>query len=158
MRDDPVLVSLQSLLGREIHPLTNLANAAALLYGALPGINWCGFYLLDGGMLRLGPFGGKPACTEIAIGKGVCGTSFAQGETLVVPDVHAFAGHIACDAASRSEIVVPLRWAGVPIGVLDVDSPLPSRFSTEDQTMLEAAAGLIEAACDFGRLGYDLCL
>lgn len=156
MDKDCMLVSLKGLVGREIHPLTNLANAAALLYGALRDINWCGFYLLDGGALRLGPFGGKPACPDIVIGKGVCGTSFAANETLVVPDVRAFAGHIVCDMASRSEIVVPLRRAGVPVGVLDADSPLTNRFSLEDQNLLEAAVCLIENACDFDRLRYDL--
>ncbi len=123
--------------------VTNAANLAALLYQNLPDINWAGFYFLDGDMLRLGPFQGKPACAEIPLGKGVCGTAVVKGETLIVPDVHAFAGHIACDAASRSEIVVPLMQNGRPRGVLDIDSPVLNRFDEEDAQFLQKIAALL---------------
>ena len=122
-------------------PLPVMANAAALLWQSLPEINWAGFYLLKDGTLYLGPFQGKPACTVIAAGKGVCGTAVAEGRVQRVADVHAFPGHIACDSASRSEIVLPLRdGAGAIIGVLDIDSPVPDRFSAEDEEMLSAFA------------------
>ncbi|HYK43451.1 MAG TPA: GAF domain-containing protein [Thermoanaerobaculia bacterium] len=129
--------SLKSLLEGESDAVANLANAAALLFQALERINWCGFYLLKGGELVLGPFQGKPACVRIAIGKGVCGTAAARRETVVVPDVNLFPGHIACDAASRSEIVVPILEGGSLIGVLDVDAPEPDRFDEEDRLGLE---------------------
>jgi GAF domain-containing protein len=129
--------SLESLLEGETDALANLANASGLLAGALDRINWCGFYLLRGGELVLGPFQGKPACVRIALGKGVCGTAAARRETVVVPDVNAFPGHIACDAASRSEIVVPILQGGALRGVLDVDAPEPSRFDDEDRRGLE---------------------
>ncbi len=147
---------LATLCTADAHPLSNLANASALLFQSLSDINWAGFYLLDRGALWLGPFAGKPACVRIAPGRGVCGTAFLRNETLVVPDVHAFAGHIACDAASRSEIVVPLRLEGRPIGVLDVDSPLLSRFGEAERRALEAAARRLESCCDWKRLGYNL--
>ena len=122
-------------------PLPVMANAAALLWQSLPEINWAGFYLLKDGTLYLGPFQGKPACTVIAAGKGVCGTAVAEGQVQRVADVHAFPGHIACDSASRSEIVLPLRdGAGAIIGVLDIDSPVPDRFSAEDEEVLSAFA------------------
>src|SRR5712691_9815921 len=129
--------SLASLLEGESDPLANLANASALLSAALERINWCGFYLLRGEELVLGPFQGKPACVRIAMGKGVCGTAAARRETLLVPDVNAFPGHIACDADSRSEIVVPLVAAGSLRGVLDIDSPEPGRFDAVDREGLE---------------------
>jgi L-methionine (R)-S-oxide reductase len=129
--------SLESLLEGESDPLANLANASGLLATALERINWCGFYLLRSGELVLGPFQGKPACVRIALGEGVCGTSAARRETLVVPDVHAFPGHIACDAASRSEIVVPILENGNLRGVLDVDAPDKNRFDEEDRAGLE---------------------
>jgi GAF domain-containing protein len=129
--------SLEALLAEETDLLANLANAAGLLGQALDRINWCGFYLWKDGELVLGPFQGKPACVRIALGKGVCGTAAARRETLVVPDVHAFPGHIACDAASRSEIVVPILEDAVLRGVLDVDSPEPARFDEEDRAGLE---------------------
>ncbi|GHU82680.1 hypothetical protein FACS1894196_1390 [Clostridia bacterium] len=138
------------------HPLSSLANAAALLFDALGDINWAGFYLLDRGALWLGPFQGKAACTRIDPGKGVCGAALAQNQTLLVPDVHAFPGHIACDEASRAEIVVPLRVDGRAVGVLDIDSPVQNRFSQDDRAVLERVAALIEARCDFTRCGYDL--
>ena len=133
-----VTASLAALLEGETDALANLANAVALLAGALEKINWCGVYLMRGGELVLGPFQGKPACVRIALGKGVCGTAAARRETLVVPDVNAFPGHIACDAASRSEIVVPILAGGKLRGVLDVDAPEPDRFDAEDQAGLEA--------------------
>ena len=113
----------------------------------LPEINWAGFYFLRGGCLVLGPFQGKPACVRIPLGKGVCGTAAERDETQVVPHVRAFAGHIACDEDSRSEIVVPLHSGGRVAGVLDIDSPLPARFDEADAQGLEAVAGLIEVAC-----------
>jgi GAF domain-containing protein len=130
--------ALGSLLEGEPDPLANLANAAALLAESLPRVNWCGFYLLrDGGELVLGPFQGKPACVRIPLGKGVCGTAAARRETVVVPDVNLFPGHIACDSASRSEIVVPIVERGVLRGVLDVDAPETDRFDDEDRAGLE---------------------
>lgn len=130
--------SLAALLEGETDALANLANASALLSGALDRINWCGFYLLRGEELVLGPFQGKAACVRIGLGKGVCGTAAARRETLVVPDVHEFPGHIACDAASRSEIVVPILESGRLRGVLDVDAPEAARFDDEDRAGLEA--------------------
>jgi GAF domain-containing protein len=129
--------SLESVLTGETDALANLANACALLAQALAEINWCGFYLLRGEELVLGPFQGKPACVRIPLGKGVCGTAAARQEPLVVPDVNAFPGHIACDVASRSEIVVPIIENGVLRGVLDVDSPEPARFDEMDRAGLE---------------------
>ena len=125
------------------HPLSNLSNAAALLWQELEDINWAGFYLLEKDVLVLGPFQGKPACIEIPVGKGVCGTAVLEDRTLTVADVHAFPGHIACDAASASEIVVPLRKNGAVVGVLDIDSPTPGRFTEADRTALEAFAALL---------------
>lgn len=135
--------SLGSLLAGESDALANLANASALLAQALARINWCGFYLLRGEELVLGPFQGKPACVRIPVGKGVCGTAAERRETLVVPDVNAFPGHIACDAASRSEIVVPILQDGVPRGVLDVDSPEIGRFDDADRAGLERFVGVL---------------
>jgi GAF domain-containing protein len=132
-----LVASLEALLSGEADPVANLANASALLAQALDRVNWCGFYLLRGEELVLGPFQGKTACVRIAIGQGVCGTAAARRETLVVPDVHAFPGHIACDAASRSEIVVPILDGAALRGVLDVDSPEPARFDDEDRAGLE---------------------
>ena len=126
------------------HPISNLANASALLWHALPDLNWAGFYLREGEKLVLGPFQGKTACIEIPMGRGVCGTAAAQDSTQLVPDVHCFRGHIACDSASRSEIVVPLRKDGAVIGVLDVDSPIANRFTEEDRAGLETFASVLE--------------
>ena len=136
---------LRALIQGVPHPIANLANASALLYGALEDVNWAGFYLMKDGRLVLGPFQGKPACIEIPVGRGVCGTAVARGETVRVEDVHRFPGHIACDGASRSEIVVPLRRDGAVFGVLDVDSPILARFTPEDQAGLEAFARALEA-------------
>ena len=128
------------------HPVANLANASALLWQTLPDLNWAGFYLTEGDRLVLGPFQGKPACIEIPLGRGVCGTAAAKNDTVLVPDVHQFPGHIACDSASNSEIVVPLRdRSGAVRGVLDMDSPLFARFSPADQAGLEQFAAIVEA-------------
>jgi L-methionine (R)-S-oxide reductase len=128
-----LLAALDALTAGEYDAIANMANAAALIGDALPDLNWAGFYRYLDGELVLGPFVGKPACIRIAIGKGVCGTA-AQSRTLVrVDDVHAFPGHIACDAVSRSELVVPIIYENRLIGVLDLDSPLPSRFDDEDE-------------------------
>jgi len=147
-----VTASLAALLEGETDALANLANASALLAGALERINWCGFYLVREGALVLGPFQGKPACVRIALGKGVCGTAAARRETLVVPDVHAFPGHIACDAASRSEIVVPIVVDGQLRGVLDVDAPETDRFDAEDRAGLEAFVAALVPRVAWGNL------
>ena len=140
---DILCEKLRALTDGVPHRIANLANASALLFAELEDLNWAGFYFLEGGKLVLGPFQGKPACIEIEVGKGVCGTAVQEGKTQLVPDVHLFPGHIACDSASNSEIVVPLRVNGEIVGVLDIDSPWPGRFTKEDQTGLEAAAELI---------------
>ncbi len=137
---------LAALIGDERDFVANMANLSALLFHQLADLNWAGFYLMKDGELVLGPFQGKPACIRIALGKGVCGTAAATRETQVVPDVHAFPGHIACDADSRSEIVVPLLADGQVIGVLDLDSPKPGRFDEDDRAGLEAIAGLLITA------------
>ena len=134
---------LAALIGDETDFVANMANMAALIFHQLPDLNWAGFYLIRGGELVLGPFQGKPACIRIPLGRGVCGTAAATRQTQVVPDVHAFPGHIACDADSRSEIVVPLVRVGALIGVLDLDSPRPGRFDADDLAGLEAAAGFL---------------
>lgn len=136
---------LSALVGGVPHRLANLANAAALLYHTLDGLNWAGFYLLEGGTLVLGPFQGRPACIEIPVGRGVCGTAAAEGRTQLVRDVHQFPGHIACDSASNSEIVVPIYVGGKLVGVLDVDSPRLGRFTQEDQTGLEEFVRILAA-------------
>ncbi|MGE8034811.1 GAF domain-containing protein [Lysinibacillus sp. KCTC 33748] len=128
---------LDALLTGESDRIANLSNASALLNQFLPNINWVGFYVLQGEQLVLGPFQGLPACVRIPIGRGVCGTAVSKAETMVVKDVHDFPGHIACDAASQSEIVIPLKKEGEVIGVLDIDSPIVNRFSKEDQEGLE---------------------
>lgn len=135
---------LNDLLEKTDLPMTTLANASAFLNELLKGINWVGFYLLVDGVLRLGPFQGKPACTQIPVGSGVCGTAIAEDRTQRVDDVHAFPGHIACDSASNSELVTVLHGEkGEPIGVLDIDSPLYARFSPEDVRQMERAAEII---------------
>lgn len=135
-----LLQQLSALLEGEPDRIANLANASALLGQFLHDINWVGFYLLQGGVLVLGPFQGLPACVRIPLGKGVCGTSAQRRETIRVEDVHLFPGHIACDAASQSEIVVPLIKDGQLLGVLDVDSPIKNRFDETDQLYLEKFA------------------
>jgi L-methionine (R)-S-oxide reductase len=144
--------SLAALLEGETDALANLSNASGLLAQALDRINWCGFYLLRGQQLVLGPFQGKPACVRIALGKGVCGTAAARRETLVVPDVEKFPGHIACDAASRSEIVVPIVGNRELLGVLDVDSPEPARFDGADRKGLESFVAVLVPRIDWRKL------
>lgn len=137
-----LLAEAHALVQGEHDAIANAANLSALLAHRLPDINWVGFYLMREGELVVGPFQGKPACVRIAVGRGVCGTAAARRQTVVVPDVHAFPGHIACDSASNSEIVVPLLRNGVVLGVLDVDSPRFDRFDADDQAGLEAIAAL----------------
>ena len=124
--------------------ISNLSNASALLWQELSDINWAGFYKMEGGILVLYPFQGKPACTKISVGKGVCGTAVAENRTQLVPDVHQFPGHIACDCASNSEIVVPIHVGGEIWGVLDIDSPSLNRFTEEDKAGLEAFVEILD--------------
>jgi GAF domain-containing protein len=138
---------LAALMEGETYPLPHLSNMAALLNGALSDINWVGFYLMTDGDLLLGPFQGKPACIRIPVGKGVCGTAAALNETQLVEDVHKFPGHIACDSASNSEIVVPIRVNGAIIGVLDIDSPRFSRFDEQDKQGLEEMVEILVEGC-----------
>jgi len=140
---------LRALTEGERDPIPNLANMSALLYQALTEINWAGFYLMKDGMLVLGPFQGNPACIRIPVGRGVCGTAAKTLQTQLVPDVHLFPGHIACDAQSQSEIVIPLLSEGKLIGVLDIDSPVKNRFDNEDQQGLEQLAQCLVQACDW---------
>jgi len=137
-----LLQQAEALLQGEPDRIANAANLASLIWHTLPQLNWAGFYLYDGRELVLGPFMGKPACVRIALGRGVCGTAAATRSTQVVKDVHAFPGHIACDAASNAEIVVPLAHGDRLLGVLDLDSPVTARFDAEDQAGLEALAAL----------------
>ena len=142
-----LLQRLDALVAGERDGIANLANAAALLYEGLAELNWAGFYLLKDGELVVGPFQGRPACVRIALGRGVCGTAALSRATVVVADVHAFPGHIACDAASNAEIVVPLVAGPRLVGVLDLDSPRPGRFDARDARGLEAfAQRLVEAS------------
>ena len=141
---------LMSLAETDPHFVPLLSNASALLYDALSDVNWAGFYLMRGGRLVLGPFQGKGACIHIQVGRGGCGTAVQEGRTQLVPDVHAFPGHIACDSASNSEIVIPIHAPGGGIfGVLDIDSPSLNRFSEEDRRGLEAFVRALEAAADW---------
>lgn len=142
---------LQCLTDGVPHLTANLANVSALLNQALADINWVGFYLIKEDRLILGPFQGKPACVEIQVGHGVCGTAVARDEIILVEDVHEFPGHIACDSASRSEIVVPIHLEGDIIGVLDIDSPIPARFDEEDRqglaVMIQAFEDVLCKSC-----------
>nr|WP_321985998.1 GAF domain-containing protein [uncultured Lichenicoccus sp.] len=147
MQDD-LLDALRGALDGETDFIANCANTAALLFERLPEVNWAGFYLLRSGMLVLGPFQGRVACVRIPLGQGVCGTAAARRETILVPDVHEFPGHIACDAASRSEIVVPLARDDRLLGVLDIDSPVPDRFSHADRVLCEQVARLLVDASE----------
>ena len=135
--------SAHALIHGEPDPVANMANLSALMWQFLPGLNWAGFYRMVDGELVLGPFQGKAACIRIPLGKGVCGTAAASGETQLVPDVHAFPGHIACDAASASELVVPVKRDGQVIAVIDLDSPTLNRFDAEDAAGIEALAAAI---------------
>ena len=139
---------LTALMDDTLPQVSNLANASALIYDALSDLNWAGFYLMLGGELVLGPFQGKTACTRIAVGKGVCGTAVAENAIQLVPDVHAFPGHIACDSASNSEIVLPIHAPdGTVAAVLDIDSPLLARFDQEDAAGLQSLVEILEKTC-----------
>ena len=135
---------LESLTGNVPYAITNLSNAAALLWESLPDINWAGFYKMEDGQLILYPFQGKPACTRIQVGRGVCGTAVAEDKTQRVANVHEFPGHIACDSASNSEIVIPIHVNGAIWGVLDIDSPYLNRFTEEDRAGLEQFVAMLE--------------
>ncbi len=142
-------LQFESLLDGETDTIANLANASSLLYSILPDVNWAGFYLYKQNELIVGPFQGKPACVHIAMGRGVCGTAAQERKTNVVEDVHKFPGHIACDSASNSEIVIPLVKDEKLIGVLDLDSPTVGRFDNEDQTGLEKFAEILLSKTNF---------
>ena len=148
---EDLLLQLDGLLCGETDAVANMANTAALLFQTLSQLNWAGFYILRGNELVLGPFQGKPACVRIALGKGVCGTAAQKAQTLVVPDVHAFAGHIACDVASQSEIVIPIVYNGSVRGVLDIDSPIRERFDNTDKLFLEKVVAIFTAHTDLSR-------
>lgn len=137
MSYDELAVSLKAISKNVKYEITVLSNMSALIYDALDDLNWCGFYLAQDGKLILGPFQGKIACTEIEFGKGVCGTAYQRNETVLVKDVHQFEGHIACDSASNSEIVIPVHKDGRILGVLDIDSPKLARFDESDKRGLE---------------------
>ncbi len=141
---EALIAQTQALTDGVPHRIANLANVSALIFDTLEDLNWAGFYLLEGETLVLGPFQGKPACIEIPISRGVCGAAVRENRTQLVPDVHAFSGHIACDCASRSELVVPLRKDGKVFGVLDLDSPSLARFSEEDRIGMERLAAVLE--------------
>lgn len=141
-------LQLEAMVAGEHDAIANAANAASLIYHALPDVNWVGFYFLRGDELVLGPFQGQPACVRIPVGKGVCGAAVAERRSMRVDDVFAFPGHIACDAASRSECVVPLISDGRIVGVLDIDSPNVARFDSSDQTGLERLAAIYTEATD----------
>jgi len=148
-RHAALTATLASLIAGERDPVANSANAAALLYFGLPDVNWAGVYLLRGAELVVGPFQGRPACIRIALGRGVCGTAALRRATIVVADVHEFPGHIACDSASLSEIVVPLVSGSRLVGVLDLDSPRRARFTDVDARGLEAFAATLAAGSDW---------
>jgi GAF domain-containing protein len=143
-----LIAQCEALLHGERHRVANAANLSALLFNSLPDINWLGFYFLEQGELVVGPFQGLPACVRIALGKGVCGTAALTRESQLVADVHAFEGHIACDSASQSELVVPLIQNGELIGVLDIDSPMLNRFDAVDQAAFEKIAELFCSGSD----------
>ena len=147
-----MLVRLEGLLSSETDWLANVSNAAALLYANLSDINWSGFYFIKKDELVLGPFQGKTACTRIKPGKGVCGTAVAEMKTQLVPDVHLFPGHIACDSASNSEIVVPLIKDGIVYGVLDIDSPIKNRFDELDAKYLQLFADKLNKYIDWNQI------
>ena len=141
--------TLRAMLTGERDWLANLANTSALIFQMLPGLNWAGFYLMRGEGLVVGPFQGNPACVRISVGRGVCGTAVAERRSLVVPDVHAFPGHIACDSASKSELVVPLVQGNKVLGVLDLDSPSPERFDEDDRVGCEQLVATLLESSDF---------
>ena len=145
MTDYEALIAQADALTNGVpHRIANLANVSALIFGTLEDLNWAGFYLLEGETLVLGPFQGKPACIEIPVSRGVCGATVREDRSQLVPDVHAFQGHIACDSASRSELVVPLHISGEIFGVLDLDSPTLSRFTEADREGMERLARVLE--------------
>ncbi len=141
---DTIIMQLKALIETEPNVISVMANASALLMESMEHVNWAGFYLVMEDSLKVGPFQGKPACVLIGKGKGVCGRAWAEDRTIVVPDVHAFPGHIACDSASRSEIVVPIHQEGDVVAVLDIDSPQINRFSENDKKWLERFVCLME--------------
>lgn len=143
---EELAVQARGLLHGERNMIANAANFSALLYHALPEVNWVGFYFMEDGELVVGPFQGRPACVRISVGKGVCGTAVAERRTQRVDDVDAFPGHIPCDSASRSEVVVPLESDGKIIGVLDIDSPVAARFNADDQAGIEKLAAVFMAS------------
>ena len=146
MTDYPLIIrQMQALAEVSADPIPVMANVSSLLYHSMKDVNWAGFYLVKDGALLLGPFQGKVACVKIEKGKGVCGTAWAEDRLQLVPDVHAFPGHIACDGASKSEIVVPLHRGKAVFAVLDIDSPLPARFSEDDAAGLTSLAKALEA-------------
>ena len=142
--------ALRELCDGVDYEVTVLANASALIVDCMDRLNWAGFYLMRDGFLILGPFQGRPACTVIGPGKGVCGTAAAEDRTVVVPDVHLFPGHIACDSASESEIVVPIHVGGKVYGVLDIDSPVKNRFSEDDRKGIEQFVEILEECLEKG--------
>lgn len=147
-----LLSQLRALLDGERDPIAKAANMASLIFHTMPDLNWSGFYFLkSSGELVLGPFHGKPACVRIAVGRGVCGTAVDRRASVRVEDVHDFPGHIACDAASRSELVVPLIYDGRILGVLDLDSPIPGRFDEEDQRCVEVLVAAYMEGCDWSQ-------
>jgi len=146
---ESLVLQLKSLAEADADYVPFLSNASALLYDAMPNLNWAGFYLIKNGQLVLGPFQGKVACIHIPLGKGVCGTAVSENRTVRVANVHEFAGHIACDGASNSELVIPIRKDGIPVGVLDLDSPLLSRFTERDQAGLEQFVKALEQLIRF---------
>lgn len=141
---DALIAQAEALISGVPHRIANLANVSALIFDTLADLNWAGFYLLEGETLVLGPFQGRPACIEIPVSRGVCGAAVRENRSQLVPDVHVFAGHIACDSASRSELVVPLKRDGAVFGVLDLDSPSPARFTEADREGMERLARVIE--------------
>lgn len=149
---DLLLEQAAAIIETEPHYVAALSNIAALIYESMDRLNWAGFYLMDRGSLLVGPFQGRTACIRIGIGKGVCGTAVKEERIIRVVDVHAFPGHIACDSASNSEIVLPLRKGGRIVGVLDIDSPVLNRFSEEDEAGLSGLAKCISEQVDFDRL------
>lgn len=153
---ESMLRMAEALMAGERHPLANAANLSALLLQEMGDLNWAGFYFLHGGVLLLGPFQGKPACLRIQVGRGVCGASVKENRTLRIPDVQAFPGHIACDEASRSELVCPIRADGRVVGVIDLDSARVARFGPEEQQAVEALAARYAAGCDLLDARYSL--
>ena len=155
-RYELITAQVRALTDGISHPIANLSNTAALLWQGMPDINWCGFYLMDKGALMLGPFCGLPACIKIPLGRGVCGTAAQQDTIQRVYDVHEFPGHIACDSASNSEIVIPIHFDGRVIGVLDIDSPEVGRFDETDQEKLLEIVRHLESCCDWTHAAYSL--